>query len=106
MSAEEISSGVEIIETEAEKILEAARSRANEILVKAREEVAKTLASELPMDEVETECQQIVAKAREEADKRVEESRKKALEIRADASKKVDKIAQRIVNIITEAGSR
>jgi vacuolar-type H+-ATPase subunit H len=106
MSSEKISRGVENIEAEAEKILEAARSQANQILVKAREEVAETLASELPLDEVETERQRIVSKAKKEAGKKVEGSRKKALEIKAEAGKKVEEIANRMVNIITEAGSR
>ena len=52
MSTEEMTSNVETIEVEAERILEEARSKANEILLKANEEASKMLSSELPMDEV------------------------------------------------------
>jgi len=103
MSAEEMTSSVETIEVEAEKILEEARNRASEILVKANEEANKILSSELPMDEVKAECQKIIHKAREEANKKVEDSRKKASEIKTGTGKKVDKITERIVSNITGA---
>ncbi|GAJ18335.1 unnamed protein product, partial [marine sediment metagenome] len=79
------------------------RNRANEILLKANEAANKILSSELPMDEVKAECQKIIHKAREEADKKVEDSRQKASEIRATAGNKVDKITERIVSNITGA---
>ncbi len=103
MSAEEMTSGVETIEVEAEKILEEARSRANEILLKANEEASKILSSKLPMDEVEAECERIIDKAREEADKKVKDSREKASEIKTEVGSKVDKITKRIVSNITRA---
>ncbi len=103
MSAEEMTSSVETIEAEAERILEEARNRASEILLKANEEANKILSSELPMDEVDAECQRIIHKAREEADKKVEDSRKKAAEIKTEVGNKVDKITERIVSIITGA---
>jgi len=103
MSAEEMTSSVGTIEVEAERILEEARNRANEILVKANEEVSKILFSELPMAEVKAECQKIIHKAREEADKKVEDSRQKASEIKAEVGNKMDKITERIVNNITGA---
>ncbi len=103
MSAEEMTSSVETIEVEAEKILEEARSKANGILLKANEEANKILSSELPMDEVDAECQRIIHKAREEADKKIEDSRKKAAEIRTEIGNKVDKITKRIVSNITGA---
>jgi len=106
MSAEEMTSGVETIEVEAEKTLEEARSKANEILLKANEEANKILSSELPMDEVDAECQQIMRKAREEADKKVEDAKKKASEIKAEVGNKVDKIIKRIVSNITGAALR
>jgi len=104
MSAEEMTSGVETIEVEAEKMLEAARSKANEILLKANEEASKILSAKLPMDEVETECERIIAKAREEADKKVKDSRGKASEIKTEVGNKADKITRRIVSNITGAG--
>ncbi len=103
MSAEEMTSSVETIEVEAERILKEARNRASEILLKANEEANKILSSELPMDEVKAECQKIIHKAREEADKKVEDSRQKASEIKAEVGNKVDKITERIVINITGA---
>jgi len=103
MSAEEMTSSVETIEVEAERILEEARNRASEILLKANEEANKILSSELPMDEVKAECQKIIHKAREEADKKVEDSREKASEIKAEVGNKMDKITERIVINITGA---
>ena len=103
MSTEEMTSNVETIEVEAERILEEARSKANEILLKANEEASKIISSKLPMDEVEAECQKIIHKAREEADKKVEDSRQKASEIKAEVGNKVDKITERIVSNITGA---
>ena len=103
MSAEEMTSSVETIEVEAERMLEEARGKANEILLKANEEANKILSSKLPMDEVKAECEQIIYKAREEADKKVEDSRQKASEIKAEVGNKVDKITERIVINITGA---
>jgi vacuolar-type H+-ATPase subunit H len=103
MSTEEMTSNIETIEIEAERILEEARSKANEILLKANEEANKILSSDLPMDEVKAECQKIIHKAREEADKKIEDSRKEASEIKTGTGKKVDKITERIVSNITGA---
>ena len=103
MSAEEMTSNVETIEVEAERILEEARNKANEILLRANEEANKILSAELPMDEVKIECQQIIHKAREEADKKVKDSRQKASEIKADIGNKMDRITKRIVSNITGA---
>ncbi len=103
MSAEEMTSNVETIEVEAEKVLEEARNRANEILLKANEEASKILSSNLPMDEVKAECEQIINTARGEADKKVEEAKKKTSEIKNVVGNKVNKITERIVNNITGA---
>jgi len=103
MSAEEVTSSVETIEVEAERMLEEARGKANGILLKANEEAGKILSSKLPMDEVKAECERIIDKAREEADKKVEDSRKNATEIKAEVGNKVDKITERIVSNITGA---
>jgi len=103
---EEVTSSVETIEVEAEKILESARSRANEILLKAKEEAKKISSSELSMDEVKTECESIIGKAREEANKKTEASLLESSEVRARAEEKVGEIVERIVNIVTGAKSR
>ena len=103
MSAEQITSSIESIENEAEKTLEAARSRANEIILKAKDEASRILSSGMPLDEVKGECEQILNEAREKANQEVEESKKKASQIRTSASKKMGKITERIVNIISGA---
>jgi len=101
---EEVTSSVETIETEAEKILESARGRASEILLEASEEVNKILSSRLPRGEVETECERIINQARKEADTKIEESKRRASEMKTDVEKKVEKIMERIVSKITGAG--
>ena len=103
MCAEEVRSSVETIEVEAEKILEEARSRANEIILKAKEEAGKILASEVSLGEVKKECEQIINRAEGKANQEIEESKKKAAEIRNSAGKKMGKIRERMVNIITGA---
>ena len=100
---EEITSSVEAIEVEAEKILEEARGRANEILLKAKEETKKILSSELPMDEVKTKCDEIINRARVEAEWKIADSEKKASGISANADKKVEEIVKLMINIITGA---
>ena len=99
--AKEITSSVEALEVEAEKILETAKTRASEILLKAREEAKKMLSSQLPLDEIKTECDKIVSKARAEADKKIKDSEEKAAEIGINADKKVKRITELVVNIVT-----
>ncbi len=103
---EEVASSVEAIEVEAEKVLESARSRANQILLKAKEEANKISSSELPMDEVKTECERIIRKAREEANKKTEASLLESSQVRARADGKVGEIVQRIVDIVTGSKSK
>ena len=103
MSAEEITSSVETIEIEAEKTLEEARSRAGEIIIEAKEEASRILASEVSLDEVKRECEQIIDKASEKANQDVEEGKREASEIRTTAGKKMGEITERIVNIVTGA---
>jgi vacuolar-type H+-ATPase subunit H len=103
---EEVNSNVETIEVEAEQLLESARSRANEILLKAKEEAKKISSSELPMDEVKAECDGIIRRAREEANKRIEESLLETSELKTRADEKVDKIVKRLVSIVTGVTSR
>jgi vacuolar-type H+-ATPase subunit H len=97
----EITSSVEVLEVEAEKILEEARNRANEIIIEAKEEAKKILSSQLSIDEIKTECDKIVSKARAEANKKIKDSEEKAAEISINADKKVKKITELVVNIIT-----
>ncbi len=99
--AKEITNSVEAIEVEAQKILEEARTRVNEILLEAREEAKKIVSSQLPLDEIKTECDKIVSKARAEADEKIKDSEKKAAEIGINADKKVKEITELVVNIVT-----
>jgi vacuolar-type H+-ATPase subunit H len=99
--AKEITSSVEALEGEAEKILEEARTRASEILLEAREEAKKIVSSQLSLDETKTECDKIVNKARAEADEKIKDSEGKAVEIGINADKKVKEITELVVNIVT-----
>ncbi len=103
MSIRKISKSVEDIESEAERILEEARTRANEILLKAKEEAKEILSSQLPMDEVKTECQEIIHNAKVEADKKSKDAANKASEIGTTADKKIEGVVEHIVNIIIGA---
>ena len=99
--AKEITNSVEALEVEAEKILEEAKTRASEILLKAREEAKKIVSSQLSLDEIKPECDDIVSKARSEADEKIKDSEKKATEIGINADKKVKEITELVVNIVT-----
>jgi len=97
---EEITSSVEALEVEAEKILAEAKTRASEIVLEAKEEAKKMLSSQLPLDDVKTECEKIVGKARAEADKKIKDSGERAAEININADKKVKEITELVVNIV------
>jgi vacuolar-type H+-ATPase subunit H len=97
---EEITNRVEALEIEAEKILAEAKTRANEILLKAKEEAKKMLSSQLPLDEAKTECDEIVSKAKAEADKKIKDAQNKAAEININAEKKVKEITEFVVSIV------
>jgi len=97
---EEITNSVKALEVEAEKILEEAKTRTNEIILESKEEAKKILSSQLPLDEVKPKCDKIVSNAKAEADKRIKDSEKKAAEIDANADKKVKEITELLVNIV------
>jgi vacuolar-type H+-ATPase subunit H len=99
--AEKITSSVESIEIEAEKLLKEARSKAAKILRKGDEDASKILSAKVSLDEVWVECEQIINKAKKEADKELKESKRKAAGIKASASKKVGGITKRIAGIIS-----
>lgn len=99
--AKEITHDIEALEVEAEKILQEAKTRANQILLEAREEARRILSSQLPLDEINTECDNIVNKARAEADEKIKDSEKEAAEIGINAGKKVKEITELVVNIVT-----
>ena len=100
MPMREISKSVEDIESEAEKILEEARIKANKILLKGKEEAKGILSSQLPLDEVKTEFKEIVRNAEIEAYKQDNVATNKASEIITNADKKTDGVVKRIVSIV------
>jgi vacuolar-type H+-ATPase subunit H len=99
--AKEITNSVEALEVEAEKILEKAKTRASEIFLETREEAKKILSSQLPLDEIKTEYDRIVSRARAEADEKIRDSEKRAAEIGINADKKIKEITELVVNIVT-----
>lgn len=103
MAMNDISGSVEATEAEAERLLDEAKTRANEILARSREEVKKIVSSELPMGEVEEESRRIVREATVHAEERIAASAKEASEIHAHAGSKAPEIVDRIVTIITGA---
>jgi len=103
---EKVTSSIETIEGEAEKLLESARSQANEILAKAGEESQQILSAEFPVDEVKADCRKIADKAKGEADSKVKDSRRKAEDIKQAAEKMVEGLVQRMLNTVTGAGSK
>jgi len=101
MSAEEIATSVETIEIEAERKLEEARKRANEIALNAREEASRILAAEVSLGEAKKEYEQILDKAREKAKQEVETAQKTATEIKSTTGKRTGGIVKHIVNVVT-----
>jgi len=106
MSTGEVFRSVETIEVEAEKILEAAKARATEILLNAKEDASKILSSKLPLDEVKTDCEDIIHTAREEAGKKIEGGAEKASAIRTEVDKNIEGIVKRLADIIIGADSK
>lgn len=96
----EITNNVEAIESQAENMLDEARTRANEILLEAKEEAKRILSSQLPPDVVKTEYDKIISQARAEADYKIKDSKKKAAEISVNADKKVKETTELVVNIV------
>lgn len=106
MSLEKSAINVETIEAEAEKIIQMARSRASEILMKANEEANNILNSRTALEPVKVECENILQKAKKESEARVEEARIKATVIKGEMSKKGQGLVSRMVNEITGVNVR
>ena len=101
MSAEKITASVENIEVKAEKVLEEARSRASEIIMKAKDEAGKILAAELSLDEVAKEREQIIKQAEQKAAREIEAAQKRAVAMKEGAGKKTGEIAKRIASVVS-----
>lgn len=100
MASSEMTATIELLESQAEKVLAEARAKAAEILRQANDEANRILASDLALEGVKTECSAIVEKARREAAKAVDEARSEAERMKARAQgqdgKKTQEIARRI----------
>jgi vacuolar-type H+-ATPase subunit H len=81
--ASDITGGVQAMEAEAAQVLEEAKSKAADIVQKAREEARKMATDELPVGDVKTESAALVDKATKSA-----------------ATAKIDGYADQIVSIV------
>ena len=88
------------IESEAEKLLEETRVRAGQVLHDAGKKAGEILSSEFPVDESRIERDKIINTAEKEANKQIENSKRQALQIKADALAKADETVKLIVNHI------
>jgi len=98
-----ITHSVEALESKAEKILEDAKEKSEEILFNAKMEVDTILISELPMDLIDTKCHETIETAMEEATKMKKASSRHCEEIKSSADKKITKVVDHIVDIVTGA---
>jgi len=101
MAKENVVDSVETIEAEAEKLLQDARSKAEGMQLKAKEESRKILNSELPVGDTEAEYEATINRAREESDKIIRDSKNRADEIRTNAKTKTKEFVSSIVAIVT-----
>lgn len=98
--SEKIADSVEAMEAAAEKMLQEARTRANEIVLAAREEAKTIMSASLPMDDVRAECDRIVSKARARADQTIRDAEKKAAEIAVSADSRLEEMAKRLAGVV------
>ncbi len=101
-----ISISVEAIESEADKILDEARIKSNDILLKAREEANKIANSGLALNEAEAEKENLIKAAQEEAKRRLDKSKAEASRIKTALGGKEDSIVKQLIEMVTGAGSR
>ncbi|MFC1946974.1 hypothetical protein ACFLXY_03525 [Chloroflexota bacterium] len=100
---EKVTSNIENLEIEAEKSLDAARAKANEILTEANKQSQELLSSPLAFDDLKSECQRMIEKAEQEAEEEVKKAQQQAEEIRSGNVKKVDEIIDRMIKRVTGA---
>ncbi|MCL0034664.1 hypothetical protein M1N21_01925 [Dehalococcoidia bacterium] len=100
MTDEKMTGTVETIEAEAERVIEVARAKAREILLKSREEGTQILSSKGDMSEIQEECESIKQRARAEAERRAREYDEEASKIRANATTRIDGIVKEIASIV------
>ena len=103
MKNNNITQSVEALENKAEKILEDAKKKAEDIFLHAGIEARNILISEPPADSIDTKCNEIIKEAKIEATKTKNDSNKHCDEIKANADKKIADVIDNIVSIITGA---
>lgn len=101
-----ISISVEAVEKEADKILDEARVKSNDILLKAREEVNKIANSSFIRTEMEVEKDKIIKAARDDASIKLKESKIESSRIKTAIGDKEDNIVKRLVGMVTGARAK
>ena len=98
---EKVTSNIENLELEAERSLDAARNKANEILSEANKRSHELLLAELSFDDIKSECQQMIKNAERRSKEEVKIAQKRAADILTGSEKKVDEVIDRMVKLIT-----
>jgi vacuolar-type H+-ATPase subunit H len=94
------SDSVEHIEIEAEKIIQQAKTKAADILMKAKEKAIKISSSDLTADDVKQECEKIINEANREGDIKIGNAKKSAGQLKQNATRNSDKIAKYTASIV------
>lgn len=99
---EKVPSSIENLENQAEQYLEQAKKQAAEIITKSGQESQSILSSPLDLDEIKSECSNIIEKAKQESETKVNDSRRQAAGLKNTAGEKVEAIITRMTRMITE----
>jgi vacuolar-type H+-ATPase subunit H len=97
-SSGEIHSRIEEIDREAEGLIVEAKIKAKEILEEAQRESNEILSRELAVDEIREEQDKIIHAAQEEANRQVEETKQKVLDLKKRSLNKAGEVLKMIVN--------
>ena len=100
---EKVTSKIENLELEAERSLDAARNKANEILSEANKKSHELLSSPLSFDDVRSECREMIKNAERQAEEEVIKAQKRAAEIVSGSKTKVDHVIDRMEKLVTGA---
>ena len=103
---EKLSVSVAAVEKEANKILDAARIKSTDILIKSREEVNRITSASLELGEVESEREKIIKVAQDEATHKLKNSKAEASRIRENIGDKETSIVKRLVEMVTGTGAK
>ncbi|GEM_PF-5872139 len=103
---EKISVSVATIENEAEKILDEARIKSNDILLKSREEANRITGVALELGEVASEREKIIKAAQSEASQKLKNAKVEASRIKDTIGGKENSIVKRLVEMVTGTGAK